>query len=309
MRGSPSSSRRACASGSSGRPSIRAKSLPRPAGSTARVPPPRETAPASDESIPSPPTLTTTSPRDRGSVHEVADRARPRAVGDLDRGAGVAQPPGDRHDGAGCRAAPGGRVDQERERPGHRAHGTSTPGLSTPAGSSSALTARRMPTPDVTDLAGVPGLVVGADRVVVGDRRAGREHRVAGRGLRRAPTGQRVVALLGGHGEVERAPRRVDVRDVAQHDRRGRGPGGEAGLERSRARRCRGGRGWTRRSRSPGSRRGRRRRAASRAGRARRSARRRQARPRLLAEAGAAEPLETSVTAARRAATAAGVPS
>jgi len=52
----------------SGRPSIRAKSLPRPAGTTASVPPATDTAPASDESMPSPPTETTTSPRPSAAV-------------------------------------------------------------------------------------------------------------------------------------------------------------------------------------------------------------------------------------------------
>ena len=62
-RPSDSSSSRACPAGSSGTPSIRAKSLPRPAGTMPSVPPRSETSPASEETIPSPPTDTTTSPR------------------------------------------------------------------------------------------------------------------------------------------------------------------------------------------------------------------------------------------------------
>ena len=76
---------------------------------------------------------------------------------------------------------------------------------------------------------------------------------------------QRVVALLGGDGEVERAAGLVDVGDVAEHQRCPR-------RARSRARpspRRTPGRGWTRTSPSRASRRARRRRASSRAGRAR----------------------------------------
>src|SRR5215207_7210891 len=73
---------------------------------------------------------------------------------------------------------------------------------------------------DLADLIAEPRLVVGADRVVVGDRGAGRGDRVTGSGLRRQPLLDRIAGLSGGGGEVQRAARLVDVRDVAEHQRR-----------------------------------------------------------------------------------------
>src|SRR5688572_29867576 len=67
------------------------------------------------------------------------------------------------------------------------------------------------PYADVADLPGEPRLVVGADRVVVGDRRARGDDGVAGGGLGGLPLGEGVLGLPCGDGEVERATGLVDV--------------------------------------------------------------------------------------------------
>src|SRR6478735_9588558 len=67
------------------------------------------------------------------------------------------------------------------------------------------------PYADRADLPGQPRLVVLTDGVVMGDRRAVVDHRVARGRLRRQPLRDRVVRLLRGHGEVERGPGLVDV--------------------------------------------------------------------------------------------------
>src|SRR4051794_22495533 len=72
------------------------------------------------------------------------------------------------------------------------------------------------------DLALEVGRVVAADRVVVGQRATVGDDRLAGGLLGRGPLLDLVSALLPGEErEVQRAAGRVEVRDVAPHDRRG----------------------------------------------------------------------------------------
>ena len=99
-------------------------------------------------------------------------------------------------------------------------HGISLPGLRIPAGSSVALTARSTCDTEVADLVAHPRPVVGADRVVVGDGGAGAHHRVRCGGLRLAPLLDRIAALPGDDGEVQRRTGRIHMRNVAQHKRR-----------------------------------------------------------------------------------------
>ena len=108
-----------------------------------------------------------------------------------------------------------------------------------PAGSRPALTARSTSIASGPTCAGEGLAVVGADAVVVRDRRAGADDRVVRRRLRARPLRERVVELLGDDGEVERGPGLVDVADVAQHQARRTQLGqraldrlGDGGLER-----------------------------------------------------------------------------
>ena len=104
-------------------------------------------------------------------------------------------------------------------------HGISLPGLRIPAGSSVALTARSTCDAEVADLVAHPRPVVGADGVVVGDGGAGAHHRVRRGGLRLAPLLDRVAALAGDDGEVQRRAGGIHMRNVAQHQRRRAGFG------------------------------------------------------------------------------------
>ena len=94
-------------------------------------------------------------------------------------------------DPLGDQARPGLAIGAVREhsamrRPGrrYRPSGSSLPGFMIPAGSSAALTARRTSTPSGARLGAHPRRVVAPDRVVVRDRAAGGDDRVA----RRAPS-------------------------------------------------------------------------------------------------------------------------
>ena len=59
---------------------------------------------------------------------------------------------------------------------------------------------------DRTDLTGQPGLVIGADRMVVGDGGPGVDHRVRGSSLGRAPLRDRVARYM--------VPRSIDFIDA-----------------------------------------------------------------------------------------------
>ena len=90
-----------------------------------------------------------------------------------------------------------------------------------PVGSSSRLAARSSADAHIAHLVAHPRQVVAAHGVVVGDGAAGLHDRFAGRALGGAPLLELGALLLAGEeGEVERGPRRVQVRDVAHHQRR-----------------------------------------------------------------------------------------
>ena len=100
-----------------------------------------------------------------------------------------------------------GEDDREREREGRvRRHGLPAraddqlAGVHDPGRVQLALTARSSATPSVADLGRQLGRVVAADRVVVGDRAAGGDDRLAGRAPWRAPLLDRLVALLRARG-------------------------------------------------------------------------------------------------------------
>ena len=253
---------------------MRAKSLPRPEGTSPSTPSAsrrrrRRPTTASRRRRPRPRRRPRAAPRGPGRAQATApvlyvtSTLAPASRSSRATGAGG----GRRRD-----PPPDSGLTRSRKTGGSRDRGR--PGLRTPGGVDAALTARSIATPTGPISRGQPRLVVAADGVVVGDRRAGRDHRVGGRGLGRRPLGERVVdgraGLLGGDGEVERGAGLVDVRDVAEHQGR---VVGERGGEGGRRRRRRASAGSTRTSRSPASRRARRRRAASRAGRARGSGR------------------------------------
>ena len=74
---------------------------------------------------------------------------------------------------------------------------SSLPGFMIPAGSQRSLSARRTPTPSSPHLGRHPRRVVAPDGVVVGERAAGGQDRVARRRLQRPPLRRRVVAPRG----------------------------------------------------------------------------------------------------------------
>ncbi len=104
-----------------------------------------------------------------------------------------------------------------------------TPGLSTPAGSSCSLAARSAVGEGVGALAVIPGPVVAADRVVVGDRAPGGDHGVGGGGLDLVPLLDLAAAARRGEdGEVGGRTVRVDVGEAAAQPGRARAPGRNA---------------------------------------------------------------------------------
>ena len=120
-------------------------------------------------------------------------------------------------------------------RPCSRGQGSiRTPGLRIPFGSSSALAARSAAANGCRALAVVPGAVIAADRVVVGDRAARFDHRLRGRGLDLVPLLDLAAAhRRGEHREVGRRPVRIDVGEAAADPRRA----GALGRARRRPRR------------------------------------------------------------------------
>ena len=113
-----------------------------------------------------------------------------------------------------------------------------TPGLRTAFGSSSAFAARRASGEGVRALAVIPGPVIAADRVVVGDRAAGVDHRVGDGRLDLVPLGDLVAApRRREHRVVGRRAVRVDVGEAAADPRRA----GALGRARRRPRRPPGG--------------------------------------------------------------------
>ena len=100
-----------------------------------------------------------------------------------------------------------------------RGHGSSLPGFRIPAGSSRVLDRPKDVDPQLADLRGQPGRMIGADGMVVGDRRAGADDRVGGGSLRRVPLAEGIASRRRGqHREVQRGARRVQVGHVTAHE-------------------------------------------------------------------------------------------
>src|SRR4051794_5375207 len=200
-------------------PTARQKSLPRPPGRTAMRPPYVATVPATRPTIPSPPMATTTRSSAQAAaasssawasdVVGVTTRSWPaeRRAASTDGSSLVARPP------------PADGLTTSWRRRATELLRDQLAGVEDPGRVEQGLHRPQHLDAESSDLVGHPGAVVGADGVVVRDRRTAGDEGVTRGCLGLLPLGNRVLRLSREDGEVERRALPVEVRDVAHHDR------------------------------------------------------------------------------------------